>query len=396
MKIYLFNPDTDLALACNQTNYLPPANVARMAADLALLPAWYADAGSSILAPSAYHVDFLTEATHRFPLSIQLVTPPELNEHPQASLQPWGWNPALRQRLLQSGIDEASLPSSTALQHRRTLASREQLSHWLTFFEEDEDCCGQSFNLYTLQACREFVESRTGVVLKAPWSGSGKGLNWCKGTFTPSISGWCAHVLKEQQVVTGMPIYNKVEDFAMEFFIDHHQTVHFAGYSLFETNATGAYRGNCLLSDTDIELRLTRHLPLSALLRIRQRLQSLIADEIAPYYDGYLGIDMMICQDNATGRYRIHPCAEVNLRMNMGVVALVFRQHFLAHGSTGWLRIDYAPSPQSLQQRHEYDLHNLPALIKEGRLVSGYLPLTPITPQSRYRACVYADDPTQE
>ena len=41
----------------------------------------------------------------------------------------------------------------------------------------------------------EIFRGRTeGCLLKAPLSGSGKGLNWCKGTFTPFISGWCTRV----------------------------------------------------------------------------------------------------------------------------------------------------------------------------------------------------------
>ena len=57
-------------------------------------------------------------------------------------------------------------------------------------------------------------------MLKAPLSGSGKGLNWCKGIFTTFISGWCARVAASQGGVVGEPIYNKVEDFAMEFYAD--------------------------------------------------------------------------------------------------------------------------------------------------------------------------------
>ncbi len=43
------------------------------------------------------------------------------------------------------------------------------------------------------------VRRRAGSVLvKAPLSGSGKGLNWCKGIFTTFISGWCARVAASQ------------------------------------------------------------------------------------------------------------------------------------------------------------------------------------------------------
>ena len=49
MKLYLFNPDSDLALANNETNYIAPVSARRMAQDLALLPVWYADPYNAVL-----------------------------------------------------------------------------------------------------------------------------------------------------------------------------------------------------------------------------------------------------------------------------------------------------------------------------------------------------------
>ena len=49
MKLYIFNPDTDLALANNSENYIPSARVKQMERELAMLPMWYAEQGSNIL-----------------------------------------------------------------------------------------------------------------------------------------------------------------------------------------------------------------------------------------------------------------------------------------------------------------------------------------------------------
>ena len=46
MKLYVFNPDADMALGNNEENYMAPATIRRMAEDLALLPIWYAQPGS--------------------------------------------------------------------------------------------------------------------------------------------------------------------------------------------------------------------------------------------------------------------------------------------------------------------------------------------------------------
>ena len=72
MKLYVFNPDTDMALANNEENYMAPASACRMAQDLALLPVWYAQPGSAVLAPSAYNADYLQKMKQLFPLSVQL------------------------------------------------------------------------------------------------------------------------------------------------------------------------------------------------------------------------------------------------------------------------------------------------------------------------------------
>ena len=38
MKLYVFNPDTDMALANNEENYIAPASARRMAQDLLYYP----------------------------------------------------------------------------------------------------------------------------------------------------------------------------------------------------------------------------------------------------------------------------------------------------------------------------------------------------------------------
>lgn len=100
MELYLFNPDSDLALANNEANYIAPASARRMAQDMALLPIWYAAPGSAVLAPSAYNADFLKRMRELFGLQVQLVTEPELPDYAEARIVPWGWNPAIRRFFL--------------------------------------------------------------------------------------------------------------------------------------------------------------------------------------------------------------------------------------------------------------------------------------------------------
>lgn len=389
----LFNPDTDLALANNQAHYMPPASARQMAQDLAVLPIWYAPPGSAVLAPSAYNAEFLKNMQALFPLSVTLVTEPELHDYLDAAVLPWGWNLALRKRLMKVGIPRGNLPDLSELQILRIYSSRDWAVKVLDEFKGMEHCCGEAFLLGSLDDCRAFVESLPHTVLKAPWSGSGKGLNWCRGVFTDSVEGWCRHVLNEQGSLVGQPVYNKVEDFALEFYITPQGKANFIGYSLFTTNEKGAYQGNRLLADGELECWLASYLPAAVLKQVRLKMQALLAAMFGDDYTGFLGVDMMVCRD-AAGGYLIHPCVEINLRMNMGVAAHLFRKNFVAPEARGFFKIDFYPTPEALQAAHKQAVEKYPLQVEEGRLLSGYLPLTPVTPQSCYLA--YALCPAAE
>ena len=46
--VYLFNPDYDMAMANFTPYYKAPAEILRMAADLSVLPVWFAGEGSGV------------------------------------------------------------------------------------------------------------------------------------------------------------------------------------------------------------------------------------------------------------------------------------------------------------------------------------------------------------
>ena len=271
--LYLFNPEHDLALASGEINYMPPASARQMATELALLPVWYAEEGSAVLAPSAYNLDYMKRMQQLLGLSVHLMTEPELASERNLDIRPWGWDIAVRKRLLDLGIEKHALPSIEQLNKLRSCSHRSCAVELLPHLQLDNYFCGESFYLTLPEEWKSFVESHDTCLLKAPLSGSGKGLNWCKGIYTPSISGWCLRIGSQQGGVIGEPVYNKVEDFAMEFYSDGKGRIIFAGYSLFRTNAGGAYEGNRLLPDAEIERRLSAYVPVAALHRLREELQ---------------------------------------------------------------------------------------------------------------------------
>ena len=96
----------------------------------------------------------------------------------------------------------------------------------------------------------------------------------------------------------------------------------------------------------------------------------------------------MVCRLDGETPYAIHPHVELNLRMTMGMVAHQLYDNFVASGSRGVFNVDSYPSAEALQAQHEQDMKGYPLVVEDGKIVSGYLSLVPVTPQSKYRAYV--------
>ena len=177
----------------------------------------------------------------------------------------------------------------------------------------------------------------------------------------------------------------------MEFYSDGTGEVTFMGYSLFHTGKSGMYEGNRLLSNEAIWKQLSQYIPSKVLTDLENCLKYRLSALVGTVYKGYLGVDMMICRfpENEKPVFRIHPCVEINLRMNMGVVARFLYDRYVRSGSTGRFVIDYHPSEGEALQEHERMSATYPLEIREGRVYSGYLPLVPVHRRSCYRAWIW-------
>ena len=125
--------------------------------------------------------------------------------------------------------------------------------------------------LTSIDAVENYAAKYARVIFKAPWSGSGKGLCWSRDKMTDSRRGWCRNVIEKQGSVIAEPIYDKIQDFALEFEC-HNGQVSFAGYSLFETEK-GTYRSNFLMNNDVIIQNLTnKGIDVEQLLWIQEQL----------------------------------------------------------------------------------------------------------------------------
>ena len=173
----------------------------------------------------------------------------------------------------------------------------------------------------SIESIRTFIEqSPWPSILKSPWSSSGRGILTVENGWNESVEKWCTGVLSRQKSVIADRLYDKELDFALEFNINENGKVDCLGYSIFNAASSGQYTGNLvaqqdklasLLHDSGIQPE-TLH-----------SLKSFYINEFSrslyPMYTGPAGVDMIICKGE---KPTIHPCIEINLRMNMGIAAI--------------------------------------------------------------------------
>lgn len=389
MNIHLFNPDNDLALANGNANYLPPHNVRQMAVDLAMLPVWYAEASDKVLVPGSEVEYYWSKTLPKNSFSFENKWITDAENIPDATFFPWGWNPSLIKRLALRGVAPERLPSLDEMEVLRCLSNRASAVSVLAAIRErlggSYPLTGESWICRTETEVISRVNALPHTMLKAPWSGSGKGLRrGVAGGYCLPLSGWCARTLEQQGTVVVEPLYNKVCDFAMEFHVPFRgEKPEFVGYSLFITNANGAYEGNLLMSDAEIEERLVQFVARTILHDVRCVLADELARLLAPSgYQGYVGVDMMICSPAL-----LHPCVEINLRMNMGVVSHLLYERWVTPDARGRFMVEFYSTPEDLAKMHRQRMEEQPLICTpDGRVCSGYLPLTPIGRQTQFVA----------
>lgn len=373
-KLYLFNPENDMALASGSSYYMPPASAKKMAADLSTLPVWYADRESAVLFADSRQVEWLRK-TDCFPLKVEGVL-----EIPTESVEiiPWGWSPALLHRLGKDGFSRVDVEAI------RRLSSRKIAVDLLPELRL-ENTVGESFWLTSLEDVSTFALKHGKVLLKAPWSGSGKGIQPLYGRPDDNLRGWIKRIIVSQGGVVGEPFYHKVKDFAMEFSVSSGKTM-FVGYSLFEADTRGIYKENLLASDEAIENILGTYISCELLRDIRERLLDKLSLWYGVDYRGYLGVDMMVVQTEEG--YVLHPCVEINVRMNMGVVARLFFDRYVCREVCGRYCIEYYPRQGEALCFHEEMKRKYPLCLQGGKIKEGYLSLTPVFEDTNYQIYV--------
>lgn len=371
-----------MALADGGFNYCPPPAAMAIATELSTLPLWYAAAGDVVSLPGGIYEKYRSEMAGMF--ALPAVCTPAMRQR-VTSLAPWGWSAQMRHRFKAMGFDKNLLPGDEEIGLMRTLSSRALTIDVLTDLHgEGIDTPPLPCYINNIDDAIAFVNAHERCVVKAPWSGSGKGIMWGIGRAEKPMVHFCRGVIRRQGGVVGECFLNARLEFAMEFYATDNGMVEFAGYSLF-TAENGAYSGNLLASNEGIECMLAEYISKEKLAAVREALCVIMQRRLSGSgYCGYFGVDMML-YDNGDG-CRLNPCMEINLRMNMGVVARLFYDRFVCCGSKGVYRVSFFKQPGEALRTHCELQAAHPLKVENERIVSGYINLAPVTKENRYMA----------
>ncbi len=279
-----------MALASGSPGYTPPANIREYRLRHRFLPLQWAQPGDKVW-------DGEENLAYLF-----------ADEASVPELCPWGWSPALVHELVLAGVPERYLPDRGWLARLRQLSSRKSTVPVQREWGLDVMVC---MTLKEVQCC---VNQWGNVMMKAPWSSSGKGLmqidnsNWQR---------WVDRIILRQGAVVVERFMERQLDFAMEFYVAD-GLAEYVGLNVFRTDAHGHFIDN-VQADKQSNVGLVSSLLLNPASLSEVRMWYLYnLPRLAPWYHGPVGVDMMVLADGT-----VHPCVEINWRMTMGMVAVI-------------------------------------------------------------------------
>ncbi len=398
--LHYFNPGHEAAVLCGSPYYTPPKNVLQLQRDLSFLPAWYAADGDFVWVEELLPAAFEQELTTSFQLKVSAVNSTNIASYKEllsgSELQLWGISPeAIRRFEMREETDGLKLTLPEWNPALALFCHRKKASEWLSQIcqsipEINPQLLPRFFG--SLNEVEQLLEEEKEALFlaKAPYSSSGRGLLWLpKESLTRSERQILQGIINKQETVALEYVRRKKLDFAMEFMC-RDGACSFLGYSLFETDQRGAYRANRIATQKNIEQEIIRTAQLKQLLeKTKDVLIREANKELPSLYKGFFGVDMMLYEDE--GELRLHPCVELNLRSNMGILALGLEK-YIAAGSQGCFRIEYLKSGAMLMEQHRSYEKRYPRCLSEGKIVSGYLPLCPPRPTGQYWAYVLVSE----
>lgn len=375
--LYIFNPENDLALAYGEEGYTAPPAARQLRRDLQMLPVWFCEAGSTVLSQCCEEdAAWLGGISDSFGIDTRCIAINHLQNHTYG-YRPWGWSRDLRRRLLNECVPAGQLPTVEQIDRWRELSHRRisrRLLRWVSK-RVSAPMPELPHEAHSVAEVREYEHLHPRCYIKAPWSSSGHGVYRVLEPESRNFAIWTQGVINRQGSIMCEPALEAVQDFAMEYFCRGGEALT-VGYSVFGNDAHSAFSSGIVADEATLRGMIVEKLGDGQLLdAVREAVRQFVESEIAPCYEGYLGVDMMVYATEK-GEIRLNPCIELNLRATMGVVTAIFASRYLAPGVRGRFVVEQCGACHAGE----------PAVIADGRLRGGTLLLTPGYADSRYRA----------
>lgn len=402
-EVYLFSATCEMAVGNGTNSYMAPKYLRKFEEDLSILPIYFAQQGDVVILNDAPSEHYLSRLSTLVADNIQFLSLDALKcmaadqSIEIVDLKPWGWSQVIHREL--QGLKQfcakelKDRPNKNWQTEHRELYSRKTALDVLTRFLELTPSKSKFISKSELpkvvddvSEVEAAVSTYRQVVVKTPWSSSGRGMIFLNpNTFHKTYTDWVRGAIKSQGYVMLEHGVDKVMDLSFHYEISSGE-VRFLGQASFTTADNGQYIGNNIQAiPAHADETLKTFLSAQLIDEISNTLQLAIAKSpIANSYHGVLGVDALVYR-GVDGSLKIQPCLEINLRYNMGTLALQLRAALHSEAEGVW-KVEHLGSKDAIEFDQMMQV-NHPIHIENGKIMRGYLPL--IEPCTKRKFALY-------
>lgn len=338
--LYFFNPTAEMAVANGIYSYKPPELLQRFEKEMAAIMLYFAGPQDVIIVDNYPDQGFLDQIKTIKPGLPRFLTIEEIanSDETYKNLVPWGWSPVVYKTLesiLPKLGDEFSKGMWASWEEKyKAIYSRETAQKVLEAICKYEHPLIAPYRTLKAQFVSDIsdIESALSlwgqVVLKAPFSSSGRGIQMLRKTqLNKSILAWINSIVSKQKGLMLEPLLQKIADLSFHFYFDGQSEPIYLGTVFFDTNKNGQFKG-CYLRqhpDTSVNDFIQDYIDQEGIQIILKEMKQSFGS-----FKGYMGIDAMLIKNN--NEMKLHPCVEINPRMTMGLLNLQLRNLIVRDG----------------------------------------------------------------
>lgn len=338
--LYYFYPFVEYELALGPHGINIPQKMYSLKTDLEILPAYIAKTDDMVLVEKIPRTEFLQEVKAvGLDLAQFVCLGEELKKQDRRvrEFRPWGWcyHTLNLSRKVSEYVD-LNLKNENKISYYNDLYAK-TLSLGILAESEfcDRDIVGSVCT--TEREVAEKISSQS--VIKAVLGSSGQNQIQVKDKLDEKQELWLRRLLKEQGKVVVEPWLDRVFDFSMQIEVRPDGSVKNKGFARFISDEAGKYRGAWL---GGFETNLGKEEII--FLKDQDRLKNLTQNVIVRVgkelhrrnYAGAAGIDCFVYRTSA-GELKIKPLVEINVRNNMGEIAIQLSRRLVSRSVGLWM-----------------------------------------------------------